>query len=90
MFSADSKDKPKASVFMSHHNYRGERETQKCCCHHLTLSIIWVIAMGSRMFANMSETLDFMVVQRGGTSGGARTASGVQGICFFLTSVGSL
>lgn len=89
MFSADSKDKPKASVFMSHHNYRGEMETQKCCCHHLSLSIIWIIAMGSRMLANISETFDFMVVHRGGASGGTRAASGVQGICSLLMSVGS-
>lgn len=34
--------------------------------------------------------LDFMALHRGGTSEGTSTASGVQRICFFITSIGCL
>lgn len=41
------------------------------------------------MFADISETLDFVAVRRCGRSEGTRAASGMQAICF-ITSIGSL
>lgn len=39
------------------------------CCHHLSLHIIWIIAMSSRTLANISETLGFAAVNRSVTAG---------------------
>lgn len=74
---------------MSHHNYRDKMDTMKCCCHHLSFGIICLISMSSRIFTNVSETLDVVAAQNAGYQE-VLGLSLVWRICILITAIGRL